>query len=154
MSLRSKGLFIFVVCVCCSWVQAGDLSKPHVREVIRAVERATNDLDVEALALTMADDVVIEFDITMLGESKVVRASKDEYVEVLAETWSRIDQYNYSRSDTRIKMVGDHAIVSARVHESMVIDGHHVDGTSKEKVVIRMIAGQPKITKVYGLSSL
>lgn len=152
--LPVRALLLFTLCFSSVWLQASELSQPQIKAVVKAVERATNALDAEALANTMADDVVIEFDITMLGESQVVRATKEEYVEVLTETWSRLEQYNHRRSNMDIKLAGDHAVVSARVHESMVIDGHKVDGTSREKMVIRMVAGQPKITKVYGLSSL
>jgi len=135
-----------------AWAQ--DLTRSMVESVIQSVEDATNHLDAQALADTMADDVVIRLDITMLGESQVITPSKEEYVAVVAEAWSRFDQYHYRRSNTDISLQGDQAVVDAKVHESMVIDGHSVSGTSKERVIIKLINGQPKITEVNGASSM
>lgn len=133
---------------------AGELSQHQVQQLIQSVEQAANELDVEALAQTLSDDAVIQLDISMLGEHQVVEATKQEYLKVITEAWSRFERYGYRRSNTEITLSGDHAVVQANVHESMVIDGHSLVGTSHEKVIIRLIEGQPKITEVIGSSSL
>ena len=137
-----------------SGIWAEQLTKPMVQNVIQAVEAAANQQNPQALANVMADNVVIQLNIDMLGESQVVTPSKQEYIEVVSEAWSRFKGYHYKRSNTDISLAGDHAVVKARVHESMEINGHKVAGTSKEQVTIRLVGGQPKITHVIGSSSL
>ncbi len=143
---------LFSLWVSGSW--AGELTMPMVQNVIQAVEAAAIQQNPQALASIMADNVDIQLNINMLGQNKVVKPNKKEYIEVISEAWSRFKGYHYQRSNTDINLAGDYAVVHASVHESMVINGRKVAGTSKEQVTIRLVGGQPKITQVIGSSGL
>lgn len=155
--IQTIGLAVCMLWVSGAWAQALTkpvLTKPMVQQVINAVEVATNQLDPHALGAMMADDVVIELNINMLGQQQVVSPNKDEYIEVLSQAWTHFEGYQYQRTETDIDLHEDRAVVRAKVRESMVINGQKVAGTSSEEVEIRLVGGEPKITHVVGFSSL
>jgi hypothetical protein len=73
---------------------------------------------------------------------------------MLKQGWAQYKKYKYSRSNVRIEIRDNKAIVTADVRESMTIQGQNISGESKEEVTIELVDGIPLITEVTGYTTM
>lgn len=144
--------------VCCfiaaSVASAAGLTNKSVEAVLAQIDNAANTLDANAVASVMSDDVSITMNISMQGKSQVLKPSKQEYIAMLQQGWAMYQDYKYKRSNVKIDLQGNKAVVSADVSESMTVQGQTLAGVSKETVTIEVINGKPMVTRIVGHTSM
>ena len=121
-----------------------------VRGVISELDAATENMDADPFSDALSDDVKIVITINMQGQSQVIRPSKKEYIVMLEEGWAAASNYEYTRSNLKIDMQGNKALVTAIIRESMTVRGRNLNTRTFEKVTMELIDGKLLITKVVG----
>lgn len=133
---------------------AGDLNEAAVNNFLNKLDAAIEKLDVNGVAATMSDAVDIILNIDMQGQKQVMQLTKAQYVDMLRQGWAAYSNYKYSRSNVKVKMNGNSALVTADVSETMTVQGQTMTGNSKEEVTVELQNGQPVITKIVGYTSM
>ncbi len=126
------------------------LTEELVRSVISELDDATENMDANVFSDALSDDVKIVITINFQGQSQVIRPSKQEYIVMLEEGWAEASNYEYTRSNLKIDMQGNKALVTAIIRESMTVRGRNMNTRTFEKVTMKLIDGKPLITKVVG----
>jgi len=92
--------------------------------------------------------------ITMEGQTQVMKPSKQEYITMLKQGWSAYENYTYSKSNVIIKIQEGKAIVTANIKETMTVQGQNLSGESQEIVTIEIVNGNLLITNVVGYTAM
>ncbi len=133
---------------------ASDLTEESVKSLLSKIDNAVANLNAAEVSKALSDNVIITINITMQGQTQVMRPSKQEYIAMLEEGWSMYENYKYRKSNVKIKIQGSKAFVSADVRESMTVQGQNIAGESKEEITIELINGKPLITDMVGYTSM
>ncbi len=126
------------------------LTEEIVRGVISELDAATENMDADPFSDALSDDVKIVITINFQGQSQVISPSKQEYIVMLEEGWAEASNYEYTRSNLKIDMQGNKALVTAIIRESMTVRGRNMNTRTFEKVTMELIDGKPLITEVVG----
>jgi hypothetical protein len=133
---------------------AADLTRASVDALIAKVDTSANKLDAEGIAKTMSDNVEIVMNISAQGQNQVVKPSKQEYIDLLKQGWAATQNYKYTRTNMKVALNGNKAVVTADIKESMTIQGQTIAGTTKEETTIELVNNAPLITKIVGHTSM
>ena len=144
---------LFTTMISCS-SSYDELTEEIVRDFITEIDNAIVNMDVDGVADALSDDAIIVMNINMQGQTHVIKPSKHAYIEMLEQGWSAATNYEYTRTNLKIVMQDNKAIVTALVRESMTVQGRNMDTRTREKITVELINGQPLITNVVGHSSL
>ena len=146
-------LFIITLFIT-SFASAENLTEESVKNLISRVDNAVNSLNADEIAATMSDNIVIIMNITMQGQKQVLKPSKQEYIALLKQGWAAYQNYKYSKSNMKITLNNNKALVTANVKESMTIQGQNISGSSREEVTIELVNNKPMITAITGYTSM
>ena len=144
----------FATVISCSSSSYDSLTEELVRSVISALDDATENKDATIFSDALSDDVKIIITINFQGQSQVVRPSKQEYIVMLEEGWAAASNYEYARTNLKIDMQGNKALITAIIRESMTVRGRNMNTRTFERVTMELIDGKPLITKVVGTVDL
>ena len=133
---------------------AADITEENVNALMSKIDNAIVSLNVDEVSKTLSDSVTITMNISMQGKTQVLRPSKKEYMAMLQQGWSMYTNYKYNRSNVKINIQGNKALVSADVKESMTVQGQNITGKSKEEITLEVINGKTLITSVVGYTSM
>lgn len=133
---------------------AAELTEEKVNKLIAKVDNAAVSLDAIELAKLLSDNVSITMNISMQGKMQVMKPTKQQYLSMLQQGWSMYKNYKYSKSNVKIKIEGNKALVTADVKESMTVQGQSISGESKEEITIELVSGKALITNVVGYTKM
>lgn len=127
---------------------AEKISQADVKKLLSKLDRAINDLDVKAVAKTLATDVKIVMDVSAQGNTQTMNMDKQQYITMLKQGWSAFEMYSYKRSNVNIDIRSDKALISFDVEESMTIQGKDISGMSKGEATVKIVKGKLLFTKL------
>jgi ketosteroid isomerase-like protein len=147
-------VFSFLAAVISCSSPSNDLTEEIVRDVVIEMENAVNNGDIDGFSAALSDDVTIVMNIRMQGKTQVLRPSKQEYISMLEQSWSVSENYRYSRSNLKIDIQGNKAVVTADISESMTVQGRNIAAETHEEVTIEMVNSKPLVTNVVGHTTM
>lgn len=153
-----KKLFKFAVLmgalVFCTSAYADGLTEQSVKAFISQVDKAVLRMDADAVGQALSDHASITLNISAGGQKAVYKYSKNEYLKILEEGWSKYTNYKYRRTTRKLTITGNRALIVADVHESMTVQGRNISGTATEEVTVELIGGSPRITQIAGYAGM
>jgi ketosteroid isomerase-like protein len=146
-------LLLALGCVVTPLASSAELTEAAVRQLIASVDQAIATRDVAGVGSAMSEDIIITVHSSVSGQ--VVRASlaKSEYLQFLQQAWAAATDYRYQRSNQKIVMQGEHAVVTADVWESMTVDGRAFVTNSRETTTVALVRGKPLAVAINTISS-
>jgi hypothetical protein len=136
------------IAVACAPARAeAPISEGAVRALLHAVEAASRERDLAALAALLAPDCRIELRTTVAGREQLTLFTRDEYVALLAQGFAAmkdLERYDYRVSDTTISFDDEPpgATAVSTVHESWVFHGKEVATNSHETARVERRGGR------------
>lgn len=130
------------------------LTKADVEKLIETMDQAVNDLDANAVASMLSENVEIVMDISSQGNTQTMTMNKQEYLTTLKQGWSAFEAYSYERTKLNIDMKNNKALLSFNVEEKMKVQGQNIEGTSKGEATVEMVGGKPLFTKMLANVSM
>jgi hypothetical protein len=118
------------------------------------IDKAIASMNADRVGEALSDNVSITMNISMGGQRTVLKPSKHEYLTMLKQGWSQSTNYKYNRTNEKISLVGNKALITSDTYESMTMQGRNISGTSKEEVTVEVINGNPRITKLVGYTEM
>jgi hypothetical protein len=133
---------------------AEGLTEKSVIGLISQIDKAIASMNADHVGDALSDNVSITLNISAGGQKSVLKPSKHEYLTLLKEGWSQCRNYKYNRTNLKISLTGNKALITADISESMTVQGQTISGTSKEEITVELINGNPRITKIVGYTRM
>ncbi len=144
---------LFAVAISCS-SPSDVLTEEIVRALVDDMERAVENRDADRFSESLSDDVTIVIHVNMRGQTQVMKPSKQEYMSMLKQSWAVSENYVYRRSNLKIDIQGNKAVVTADVSESMTVQGRNISTETHEEVTVEMINAEPLVINVVGYTTM
>lgn len=133
---------------------AEGLTEKSVRGLISQIDKAVVSMNADHVGEALSDNVSITMNISTGGQKSVLMPSKHEYLTMLKEGWSQCTNYKYNRTNLKISLIGNKALITSDIYESMTVQGQNISGTTKEEATVELINGNPRITKIVGYTKM
>lgn len=157
MKIIIRNLFLFTcIALSMSLHAAAQLDKDSIMQFMGTMDKLAIEMNADAIAGYLSDDIKITMNISLQGQTQVLKPSKQEYLQMLKQGWAVAQNYSYKRENVKINIVekGRKAVVTADVIESMTIQGQDITGKSTEEAVVELVNGKLLITAVSGKASM
>ena len=142
-----KTLALSLLCLFAPLAHADSaLTESNIHALYDEMTRAASQRDIEGVLGLMSNDVSIK--ITAAKGSLELDAAK--YRQLLQQGWSGLDSYSMAVDIQRIEIAedGQSATVTDSTTENMSMHGHEMSAGMQETATLRLIDGEPKITRI------
>jgi len=150
-----KTLFITVLLALASTtLSAQELSKSSVEDMIEDMDKAASNSDIVTIAKYIHPNASITMNVTINGQQQVMKASKQQYVQLLTQGLQSATSYDHEISNLDITIKNGKAFASMNVTETIEMNGQTQTGKSQENLTIELIGGRLIITGIVAFTSL
>ncbi|NNF15682.1 MAG: hypothetical protein HKN70_02990 [Gammaproteobacteria bacterium] len=129
---------------------ADTLDERSVSQLMKAVELASAERDIDSLASLLADDVKVAITVVTDDQTISVEMNKEDYVSSVLQSWSVWDTYDYARDEMNIVLHTDHAVVTSTIREEGSLGDEVIRQASSNTSTVRNIGGRMLLTKITG----
>lgn len=152
MRIVVRGLLLLVMAGASAMAHAGEITEARVKKMLADFDRAVPARDVAAIDRMLSGDISIAISVNVGGRVQRMTMGKSQYMEILRQTWKQATAYEYRRTNQRISIQDNQAIVTALVSETVTIDGHTIDSQVRETTVIEEVDGRLQSVSVTAVS--
>lgn len=152
MRIVIRGLLLLMLAGTGALAHAGEITEARVKKMLAEVDRAIPARDVAAIDRLVSGDVTITMSVNVGGRLQRVTLGKSQYMQILKNMWAAASAYQYRRTNQRISIQGNQAIVTALVRETVTINGETVDSQVRETSVVEEIDGRLQTVSVSAIS--
>jgi len=153
MNRRLLTLLMILSCGAPAVTTGAELTEVAVLQLIASVDRAIVARDVDGVGAALSEDINITVNSSISGQLQRVSLTKAEYLRFLQQAWSAATDYRYRRSNQKILLRGDRAVVTADVWESMTMDGRAYVTNTQETTTVEVVGGKLLATAISAISS-
>jgi hypothetical protein len=127
------------------------LTEGDVEQLLVDIEAADQRRDVPFVLETLAEDVIIVFRYTALGDIPDMRFNKTQYRDFLVSAYGAVESHSSRRFGTKITISddGQSAEVFANVEETSTMQGKTSVYVSRQTVLIRFEEGRARVKRVF-----
>jgi len=127
------------------------LTEANVEALLVALEAADERRDSGFVMEALAEDVVILFRFSAMGNVPDMRFNKAQYKEYLTEAYAALQDHSSRRYGTRITISddGSQAEVFANVEETTTMQGKTTSHVSQQYVLVTWENDRPRIKRVF-----
>lgn len=111
------------------------------------MDTAAQRCEIDAVLSRIAELAVISG--ASVAQEEMFRMSKAQYSELLTFSCASGRQWSSVRSNEKIVIEGDQAIVTANVAETITLDGRQATSHVRERATIELIDGKLMLTQLY-----
>ena len=127
---------------CASPLLAQELTVSALKAFTAKMDAAAASCDIDTIVNHVAELAAISVTHNRDGGMQILRMNKTKYRAYLTVMCAAMSNYQYARTNEKITIDGDQAVITADVSESMVIQGQEFKATVREKATIESIDGK------------
>ncbi len=150
MSNRFKTVFLALGLLTCGNISAIELNEANIQNFLAEVDTAIANLDIDAYENLISDDAKFIVTFVFQGRQQQLPYSKQRYLKEMRKALPLMQDYQYNRSNTEIKIIDAQAIIKADITESVVVNRRARTAESESQVIVKVINDQLKITELTG----
>lgn len=142
-----KKLALSLLCLFAPLVHAEPaLTEANIRALYADMTAAATQRDIEATLAHMSEDVRIHIS----APKGSLELDATQYRQLLKQGWSGLDSYRMEVEIESIEIAedGQSATVTDTTRETLSMGGHEMSTGMQEVASLRLIDGQPKITRI------
>jgi hypothetical protein len=127
------------------------ITADHVRQVIEATDRASENHDVGEIGMYLGKGFFKYIDVPGGNLPVTARIDKAQYLEMIEQGWKEpLEDYSYQRTDVVINVAADGASADSfsTIIETVSRDGQRMTSKVREYARYKMEAGKPVIIKI------
>jgi len=126
------------------------ITADHVRQVIAAVDLASEKRDVDGIGIYLGKGFFKYIDVPGSDFPVTARIDKEQYLEMIKHGWETIDDYSYQRKDLVINVASDRASAESNstVIEIVSTNGQEIVSKVREYARYRIEHGKPVIVRI------
>ena len=140
-------LILAATLLCSSALLAEELTVSDVRAFGPKMDAAAQRCDVDAVISGIAELAVISG--TGVGVGDTFRMNKAQYRELLTVSCASGRQWSSVRTNEKISIEGDQAIVTADVAETVTLEGRQATSNLRERATVEIIDGTLMLTQLH-----
>lgn len=145
---RIAGAAVIAAAMLCSRPSSGQqLTVGDVRVFIAKIEAAAATCDIDTVSDHIAELAVVTLTGNVNGSMRVLRLNKSKYREFMAIA-CQAESRQAVRSNEKITINGDQALVTADVAETAVIRGRQITTVVREKATVESLDGRLMLTQL------
>ena len=143
-----RGFGLVALLACSSPLLAEDLTVSALKAFTAKIDDATARCDVDAVVGHVAELAMLTLNKNENGGMRILRMNKSKYRQFLTLMCSGTLDYRYARTNEKISIDGDQAIITADVTETWVDQGREITAKSREKATVESIDGKLMLTQL------
>jgi hypothetical protein len=120
-----------------------------LKAFVAKMDAAAARCDVDTLLSRIAELAVISGTGLAQGDMRMYRMNKTQYRELSTRICSVAKDYRSVRTNEKISIEGDQAIITADVAETMVIEGREISSRVRERATVELIDGELMLTQLH-----
>jgi len=141
--------FVLAAALAGAWpLVAQELNVSALKAFTAKMDEATARCDIDTVIDHIAELAIITLNENSSAGMRILRMNKSKYREFLTIVCAGASGYQYSRTNEKITIDGDQAVITAEVAESMVIQGQPITAKTREKVTVESIDGKLMLTQL------
>jgi hypothetical protein len=144
-----RPLALSMALLCSVPVLAEQLTVGAVKAFSAKIDAAVSRRDTNAVLEQIAPFAQISGSVSAQGQTQPFRMDKSQYREALRAGWAMASSYTYKRSNEKIALEGNQAVVTADIAETMVIGGQQISSRAYERATVEVIDGKLMVTKIF-----
>jgi hypothetical protein len=149
-----RGFGLVALLACSSPLLAEDLTVSALKAFTAKIDDATARCDVDAVVGHVAELAMLTLNKNENGGMRILRMNKSKYRQFLTLMCSGTLDYRYARTNEKISIDGDQAIITADVTETWVDQGREITAKSREKATVESIDGKLMLTQLVSTQTL
>ena len=131
---------------------AGTITREHIQQVIDVTDAAAQNRDAAGIGEHLSENFekIIEFPYDKWMAK--VRIDKEKYLDLIAEGWPTVEEYDYQRDNTSIHLMPDGVSGQSysTITETLSLDGTRMVSKFREHALYILENGRPVITQISG----
>ena len=135
--------------LCSSPSLAEELVVSDIKAFGAQMDAAAQRCDVDAVLSRIAELAVISGTGVEQGDTRTFRMNKTEYRELLTASCASGRQWSSVRTNEKISIDRDQAIVTADVTETTTLDGRQGSSKVRERATVELIDGKLMLTQLH-----
>lgn len=142
-----KKLALSLLCLFAPLAHADSaLTETNIRTLYDDITAAASQRNVDGVLAHMSEDVSIKIS----AAKGSVELDAGKYRQLLTQGWGGLDSYQMSMDIQKIEIAedGQSATVTDATTETMSMRGHEMTAGMDETATLRLIDGEPKITRI------
>jgi hypothetical protein len=134
--------------LCGGLARAEAVTEAEAKAFVAALDTAIAARDVAGVDRLLSDNARFEATIAAGGQAQQVDMFKPQYMLNLRHVWTQASDYRSQRSNLRIELQGEKALVSSDISESVVLQGQSFSSRSRETTTLEKVQGKVLATHV------
>lgn len=137
-----------ILLICLSTMLAATITVDEVKSTIAKVDIARSNTNINELINIFSDDINITINVLIDNETRTMSFDKDTYINMLRNSWAKVTNYSYTRSNEIINIVDNQVNITSIISESMMSDEHNISSMAEENSILELINDKLMITNI------
>lgn len=132
--------------------QGGLITRQQVSAYLAEMDKVANKRDVDALIPMLSKDVKFQITIDGFGTTQTLAFNRDEYVDYCRTGLAAVEDYEYKRGETDIKIEpdGQSAMVADEVFENSTMGGRKMRSVARTTSILKLEDGKLVLARSEG----
>ena len=148
MRSQSRVLALTLALACASPLLAEELVVSDLKAFSARADAAAARCDVDSVVGLIAEPAILQGVGYNQGQMLRFRMNKTQYRELLTRICAARSDYRHERTNEKISIEGDQAIITADVAETLVLAGQPIATKTRERVTVELIDGRLMVTQL------
>jgi ketosteroid isomerase-like protein len=135
-------LILAAAVACATPLAAQQLSVSALKAFMAKIDAATNACDVDTVIDHISELAILSGVGYQQGQMVRFRMNKSQYRELATRVCATTREYTNVRTNEKITIEGDQAIITADVAETMVLNGQTITTNVRERATVESIDGK------------
>ena len=140
---------IAAVLLCSSPTIAEELVASDIKAFGAKMDAAAQRCEVDTVLSRIAELAVISGTDVAQGNTRMFHMNKEQYRDLLTVSCASGRQWSSVRTNEKISIEGDQAIVTADVTETTTLDGRQASSQLRERATVELIDGKLMLTQLH-----
>lgn len=127
---------------CASPLAAQELTVSALKAFIAKMDAAAEACDVDTVVASVSELAILSGVVYEQGQMMRIRMNKSQYRALLTRVCATGTDYDNVRTNEKISIEGDQAIITADVAETMVLNGQTITTNTRERATVESIDGK------------
>ena len=130
----------------------GLITEQQVSAFLAEMDKAANNKDIDAIVPMLSEDVQFKITVDGFGMTQNLSFNRDEYIDFGRKGFAAVDEYEYRRGQTRIKVEpdGQSASVVDEIFETTTTGGQKLRSVARTTSVLRLENGKLVLARSEG----
>jgi len=129
---------------------AQELTVSALKAFTAKMDAAAKSCDIDTIIDHISELAIISGTGYAQGDMRMIRMNKGQYRQLLTIMCAEMSNYASERTNEKISIDGDQAVITADVAETMVLRGQQISTKVRERATVESIDGKLMLVQLVG----